>query len=101
MANQLAARLIREVRENLLAFERHPLLLAVRLMHMEDPHAVVHAMPAILVNEPAATRLIYCLHFGLNEITRFTTFNLRERVRELRRERELCRDCVKLAPRKH
>lgn len=93
MATNSAALIIREVRENMQMFEDHPHYLAVRLYHFQDPDAVVNAMPELLLNESVA--LTVTMHFCLDEIARFNTFNLLQRVRDLRGDR------VKLAQRKN
>lgn len=93
MAANSAAFIIRYVRENMQVFEDHPLYLASQLYFLQNPDDVVNALPALLLNEPVA--LAVTMHFCLDEIPRFNSFNLLQRIRDLRGDRS------KLAQRKN
>lgn len=80
-----ASRVVASMRSNLQEFDDHPLSIAVWLSRAQNSEAVVEAFPLLLLNED--DKLVDCLDHCIHLITRFSEFNLKDKVRLLRTQR--------------
>lgn len=66
-------------------YENDPFRMAAWISRQQDADAVVNAFPLLLLNED--DRLVDCLDHCIDLIPRFSTFNLKNKIRLLRAQR--------------